>query len=139
MITLLRISSPAQKSDVTLGYLILPSGAILATLELPDRHNQRSVSCIPTGLYDLAYLEASASGKYKRVYHVRDVPRRSGILIHNGNLASHTRGCILVGLRHGLLHGQQAVLASRLGMNKLRQELGQQSHRLLITTAQPKE
>lgn len=73
------------------------------TLELPDLKNERNISCIPEGFYDVV---ARSSPKYKNHLHVTDVPNRSYILIHQGNYAgsmnprtghSDIRGCILVG------------------------------------------
>lgn len=94
-------------------------GQEFCTLEPPWLDNRRNVSCIPAGEYRCEFLAKSASGKYKDVFHLQDVPGRSGILIHNGNLVSHTKGCILLGMRHGRLAGQRAVLNSRAAMSQL--------------------
>jgi hypothetical protein len=73
------------------------------TLELPDRQNQRSISCIPEGFYDVIPRN---SVKYSDHLHITNVDGRSLILIHWGNYAgsmnprtghSDIRGCILVG------------------------------------------
>jgi hypothetical protein len=73
------------------------------TLELPDRDNQRNISCIPEGHYDVV---PRTSAKYKDHLHILDVPNRSLILFHWGNYAgsinprtghSDIRGCVLVG------------------------------------------
>ena len=64
------------------------------TLELPDRDNQKEVSCIPAGSYDGV---KRWSKKYKNHFMLLDVPDREGILIHVGNYPRDTRGCILVG------------------------------------------
>ena len=64
------------------------------TLELPDRDNQKEVSCIPAGSYDVV---KRWSKKYKNHFMLLDVPDREGILIHVGNYPRDTRGCILVG------------------------------------------
>lgn len=119
IVTLLR----EYKKDCTLGTLILPSGLILKTLERPWLNNRVNVSCFTEGGYIVKYLPRSGSGKYKRVWHVQDVPKRSGILFHNGNLVRHSKGCILVGRRHGALSGQPAVLSSASGLNAMRKEL----------------
>ena len=93
-LTLLRHTCTA---DYTLGDLLdYRGGKICSTLELPWRRNQRNVSRIPSGpTYRVNYLARSASGRYKDVYHVLDVPSRSGILFHAGNTTRDTRGCIL--------------------------------------------
>lgn len=103
------------------GHLFLDD-LVLATMEPPWRANARNVSCIPAGDYRAAFLLRSASGKYRQVYHLHSVPERGDILIHNGNVAAHTQGCILVGTRFGALAGKRAVLNSRLAMRLLREK-----------------
>lgn len=109
--------------DWTPGTLTLPSGEELKTLENPWRNNEPNVSCIRAGVYLCRWLERSASGKYRRCWVVLDVPGRSGILFHPGNLVRHTWGCILPGMKHGVLESQPAVLSSGRGMNAMRGEL----------------
>ena len=120
------------KKSCTLGEAILPSGKIIKTLERPWLNNQPNVSCIPDGVYLCKWLERSASGKYKRCWHVQGVDGRSGILWHSGNLVRHTLGCILPGMRHGWLLNQRAVLSSGAGMNAMREELSEQDFALVI-------
>ena len=116
-----------SSDEGTFGALIGPDGVVCRTLEPPDRDNAPNVSCIPEGEYPVAYLARSASGRYRDVYHVKDVEGRSGILIHAGNFGgdrscghrSHTYGCILPGLRLGILAEQRAVLASRAALQRL--------------------
>jgi len=105
--------------DYVLGYLYANSD-VFATLEPPWRHNLPNVSCIPAGDYSADFLKTSASGKYREVYHLQAVPKRGGILIHQGNTVNHTRGCIILGMRKGWLAGKRAVLNSRTAMEKLR-------------------
>ena len=108
----------------TFGLLVLPGAERpLTTAEPPWRRNRRGVSCIPPGTYTCTW---SRSPRFGFVYHVHDVPGRSSILIHPGNLAgdaevgldTHTQGCILVGERFGLFANsrglmQRAVVVSR--------------------------
>lgn len=98
--------------------IIVADGAPFATLEPPWRGNQRNVSCIPVGDYETYFMKRSASGKYRNVFHVTGVPNRSEILIHGGNTADHTRGCILIGKHSGLLAGNPAVLSSRVALRE---------------------
>ena len=88
------------------------------TLELPWLDNKQSVSCIPTGAYDVV---KRTSTKYKAHFHVLDVPNRSYILIHNGNYNWHTRGCILVGKKLKDINndGLRDVTSSKVTLNKL--------------------
>lgn len=115
----------------TLGYLFI-AGEWFRTLERPWQDNERNVSCIPSYEYDATFLPRSASGKYTNVYHVTPVAQRSGILIHKGNLVSHTLGCILLGTRVGRLGNQLAVLNSATAMAKLNKLLDGQSFSLEI-------
>ena len=122
----------SYKKDRTDGVLTLPSGKTLVTLERPWLDNLCNKSCIPPGVYLCNYLERSNSGKYKRCWHVQNVPGRSGILWHPGNLVRHTLGCILPGLCCGVLEGQTAVLSSAAAMNIIRSELGGMNFVLII-------
>lgn len=97
--------------------IIIARGNRYYSLELPWRQNKRNRSCIPSGSYECHHLARSSSGKYQNVYHLRNVKGRSGILIHNGNLPSHTKGCILLGMREGFLGGMKAVLNSKSAMS----------------------
>ena len=113
------------------GVMITPT-QVLFTLERPWLNNARNISCIPKGKYKVKYLPKSYSGKYKKIFHVLKVPGRSGILIHNGNLVTHTKGCILLGTRPGRLANRRAVLNSRTAMRKLVKELKNQTFTLEI-------
>ena len=120
------------KPTATEGTLVLPSGLSLRAIERPWLNNASNVSCIPEGQYLTKWLERSGSGRYKRVWHVQDVPGRSGILIHTGNLVRHSLGCILPGLRRGVLSGRPAVLSSGAALNRLRGELSGQDFILVV-------
>lgn len=66
------------------------------TLELPDRQNQRNISCIPEGEYLVWKMPPTGKRKYE-YFWVQDVPGRTGILFHPGNYTHQIRGCILPG------------------------------------------
>lgn len=86
----------------TLGLLGVDCDYRWYTLELPDKDNKKSVSCIPPGRYKLKYRKASESGKFKYDHiHVLGVPNRSYILFHVANYPHEIRGCIGVGLTQG--------------------------------------
>ncbi len=61
------------------------------TLELPNRDNQRNVSCIPPGEYWVF------KRKDKNVFQLEGVPNRTYIQIHEGNYTCQILGCILPG------------------------------------------
>lgn len=85
------------------------------TLELPWKENIQNISCIPAGKYN---VEIRISNKYGRVYWIKNVKKRSFILLHSGNTTSHTYGCVLLGLKAGKLGGQVAVLNSRVAVRQ---------------------
>lgn len=114
-----RLIRDERTADVTRGYMTMDGKRLCDTLEEPWRDNKPQVSCIPTGLY---YVEKFSGAKYKNVWHVKSVPNRSAILIHNGNTVLHTEGCILVGAGRGNVGGLKAVLnsvATLVGLRKI--------------------
>ena len=125
----------------TLGMLFGAGGPPLHVIELPWRENRRDRSRIPAGAYDVA---PHRSPRFGRALLVLGVPGRSHVLFHSGNLAgdvalgllTHTRGCLLPGLRRGALTAggrrQRAVLASRPAMRALLDRAGDAPFRLDI-------
>jgi len=118
-------------------------GLTLVTLEERWKHNARSISCIPAGTYPL----------HRTIYHkhgietfeVTGVPDRSRILLHPGNTEEDTEGCILVGLREGVLRvardeetgqagvAKEGIVSSREAFAQLLQLLaGSDQHLLTI-------
>lgn len=65
------------------------------TLEKPWLGNMGQISCMPDGTYKVAPY---TSEKFPNVYQIKDVPHRTAILIHLGNYATDTHGCVLVGM-----------------------------------------
>jgi len=72
------------------------------TVELPWKDNQRGISCIPTGIYDIA---KHTSPKFGPALWVLAVPGRSEILIHQANFWHDLRGCIAPGKKHTDIDG----------------------------------
>ena len=105
---------------------------LLYTIERPWLDNARNISCIPEGEYLVNFMARSASGKYRNVWHLQNVPGRGGILIHNGNLVAHSRGCLILGSKPGTLGGNPAVLGSRPALRKLQSIVGRESFKLHI-------
>lgn len=107
-------------------------GKMFQILERPWLGNKPNVSCIPAGAYKCRYMERSPSGKYRNIYVVENVHGRTGILCHNGNLVSHTKGCLLIGKRRGFLSGQPAVLSSRTALGEFVGLMEKQDFELII-------
>lgn len=70
------------------------------SLELRYLNNEKDISCIPEGTYNVIKYTSGTKG---RCFRILNVPERSDILIHKGNFVSgkkiDSKGCILVG-RH---------------------------------------
>jgi hypothetical protein len=87
-ITLIRTYHPSG----TNGSLIVNDKLICYTIELPWVDNQRRVSCIPEGEYELTPRHSARFGHH---IYVNRVPGRSAILFHPANnAATELEGCI---------------------------------------------
>ena len=79
--------------DCTLG--VLNAGSFRCfTLELPDKENQKNVSCIPQGVYP---CRKYVSKKFGACIAIDNVPGRDYIRMHKGNFTRQILGCILPG------------------------------------------
>ena len=80
-------------------------GALLSfvAVELPWRDNQRGISCIPAQVYEaeaiFRHSRRHLSDDDIRKYGIwlKDVPQRSGIVIHIANFVRQLEGCIAPG------------------------------------------
>ncbi len=120
----------------TIGYFnIYDDSGILkfscCTLELPDKGNQKNISCIPRGTY---LIEPRFSETYDNHFHVKNVPNRSWILIHFGNYRHNTEGCILVGEDFKYINNDNLldVSNSKNTLSKIVQILGNKTHILQV-------
>ena len=113
--TLIRLQYDTEQ---TLGYLFDGLERIACTLELEWADNQKRVSCIPLGSYEVV---RRWSEKYGHHFHVLDVDNRDYILIHHGNYHRDILGCILVGNNHVDIDkdGFKDVTSSKATMKKL--------------------
>ena len=124
-----------QREDKqTLGVMLHEGKTLCYTLELPWLDNQKGISCIPEGEYEVVSRQTPSSQfKYKH-YHILDVPDRSWILIHGGNYHTQIKGCILVGSEWKDINGDgyRDVVNSRKTLESLIDFLGE-SFRLKIS------
>lgn len=104
-------------------------------------------SCVPDGDYEVVPHD---SAKFPNSYALvaphlgvyrwpADIPAnqpygRSAILIHAGNTTKDIMGCIAVGLQHGFMGTEPAVLFSRAAFDLLRSALKRDTHTLTIRT-----
>ena len=88
------------------------------SLELPNKDNQRRISCIPEGVYK---ARKHKSPKHGLSLWLQDVPNRSEILIHKGNYHTDILGCILIGSDLADINrdGYLDVINSKNSINKL--------------------
>ncbi len=132
----------------TLGVLDVPGLPPIHVMEPPWRGNRRNRSCIPAGLYEVV---PHLSPRHRRCLLVTQVPGRSHILFHAGNLGgdvergwhTHTSGCLLPGLRQGRMtvdgRRQRAVLASRTAFRRLMDWAGDRPFALEIVAPSSSE
>lgn len=138
----------AYLPDATLGWLVVEE-LKLATIERPWLENPEGPggklreSCVPDGLYTLRPHDSKsypntyalineALGVYYQQRPAGQAWGRTAILIHQGNWVRNVIGCIAVGLNHGEMSSEPAVINSLHAMNKLREALGRKWHTLLI-------
>ena len=110
----------------------------------PWRDNRRNRSCIPAGVYDVV---PHISPRHRRCLLVTQVPDRSHILFHAGNVGgdverdwhTHTAGCLLPGLRRGRIkvrgRVQEAVLSSRTAFRHIMEWAAERPFTLEIVDA----
>jgi hypothetical protein len=117
-------------SRATLGMLTVKgqSHDPIFVLENPARETKDD-SRIPAGTYECIPYSGT---KYKGTYLIQNVPNRSAILFHNGNVEADTEGCLLVGNSAGMLNGEPAVMKSKEGFNALVTLIGQETFTLTI-------
>lgn len=93
----------------TFGALILAGQFFCVTLENPDIANKRNISSIPAQQYMCRKI---VSPKWRETYEIADVPDRTHVLFHAGNVVEHTEGCIILGQYVGKLREHRAVCNS---------------------------
>lgn len=99
-----------EAEEGTFGVLRLNKRTLCLTLEPTDRLNERDHSSIPAQQYR---CRRTVSPRFGETFEVTGVPGRDHVLLHPGNTARDTRGCILLGERFGPVDGVRSVLDSR--------------------------
>jgi hypothetical protein len=108
----------------TFGTLRLPDGTAFPTVEPEWEYNAPGKSCIPAGAYLLTLrtspiVRRTSGGEYNSGWVVNGVPDRSLIMLHPGNWASDSNGCILPGRAHAVISGRPGITASRAAFKDL--------------------
>ena len=101
------------------GSLFLNHDFLCFIIELPWLDNQRNVSCIPAGTYELVQR---SSARFSQHLYVKQVPQRSMILIHPANDAStQLQGCLAPVMQlSGLGKGWNSRQALNLILSRLK-------------------
>lgn len=111
----LRLIRLVEKEDATFGVLLIDEIPRLVTLELPWVFNEKNVSCIPVGRYQISRFD---SPKHGETFQVSNVHGRSEIEFHPGNFAKDTLGCILVAEKFSDKYGASVIDDSLEGFEK---------------------
>ena len=85
---------------------------------------------VPSGSYGLGWRLSPSKGRY--LYEVKDVPFRSGVLIHIGNTHVDTTGCILLGMAIGQMGEVPGILQSRIAINLFHEVMNTEDARITI-------
>jgi len=105
----------------TFGVLRINKEVFCVTLEPPDMLNLKNQSCIPAQQY---IARKTFSPTYGKTFGVTNVPGRSHILFHPGNVEKDTQGCILLGEHFGKLRKDRAILNSGKTFERFMRILG---------------
>ena len=98
--------------DGTFGVLFDGNVPFCLTLEREWLDNRTNVSCIPTGTYICRRVD---SPKFGDTFEICDVPDRSHILFHKGNIEDDSEGCVIVGEQYHKYKRKVSIKASREG------------------------
>lgn len=117
----------------TFGKWHMPDGFECCICEPPWKGNKIGQSCIPPGVYTLErrnseVVRRTTGGRYTKGWEVTDVPGRSWVMIHPGNVIEDTEGCLMPGDEFGgwtTPNGYRwAVLHSHKAFDQLMSVLG---------------
>lgn len=100
--------------DGTFGIIDIDREPFAFTLELPYRNNEREISSIPRGAYDIERWKSPTFGETFKVC----VQFRDNILFHPANLIQELKGCVALGKQIGKLNGGLAILQSKAAFSE---------------------
>lgn len=106
LIPTVRLIRLEESQQGTFGSLVICSQVFCVTLEPFDWLNEENVSSIPAQQYQCMKIHSPHFGE---TFEVIDVPNRTNVLFHAGNVIKNTEGCIILGQYWGKLHGDRAV------------------------------
>jgi len=114
----LRLERRELNPDCIIGQLFIDGWFECFTLEdKPNKIKVDNKTCIPEGRYKII-INYSPHFR-KNMMRLLDVPEFDGILIHAGNTAKDTSGCILV----GKVRGYNMILESNTALYDLQEKV----------------
>jgi hypothetical protein len=131
----LTLNRTSSDDTCTRGLITLDDGTKIYSLELPWKNNEKDVSCVPPGVYNLIPY---TSPKHDSTWYLENASlgvggsgaERSYCEIHSANWASQLEGCIALGLEDAPMYNPQegevvpAVEQSALAINRIKNVLG---------------
>lgn len=102
----------------TIGFIDMPSGKRLQTLERPWLNNRPNESCIPQGTY---LVGRDNSGRWQ-YYSVTNVPNRTFIEIHPANHVGELAGCLSLGMERA--NNNESLVWSQTAIDLFVGEMG---------------
>ena len=114
---ILELTRKETSPGETIGILMVNKKLFGVVLEPRKAQNKKDISCIPTGQY---FCKKYFSIKHKcACLALYNVPGRSYISMHGGNVSENTKGCLLIGSYTGYLQGKRAILKSMAALKTL--------------------
>jgi hypothetical protein len=114
--TELTLKTVGQSWRGTFGVLVNGEVPFALTMEQPWKDNEQEVSSIPAGRYLCRRVNSPHFGE---TFEITDVPGRTHILLHKGNMLADTRGCVLVGERFDGTYDHPFLAESKHGYAEL--------------------
>lgn len=128
MIPLLKLERMGSTPWGTFGTLRLPDGTAFPTVEPRWEYNAKGKSCIPAGEYLMAMRSSrivarTSAQEFQKGWEITGVQDRDLIMVHPGNWAEDSNGCVLVGRAHTVITGKPGISASRAAFKDLMDRL----------------
>lgn len=142
MIPIIKLHRYSQDCNQSLSTAVVIDSAknpLFASISLERgwRDNEKGVSCIPKGVYN---VELEWSPKFKQdLWEIKGVPRRSECKFHVSNFWKQLNGCIALGRRPTDIDGDgyRDVTSSKSTMADFHKALKGHKRALLMITAEP--
>lgn len=124
----LKLIRQRVQGDACLGSMLVKGsngweGYCVTLEDIPRDVKVMHETCIPAGTYQIKKREvlSGMTERYREIYgtdfdwhlELQNVPDFQYVYIHHGNKATHSSGCILVGMKHTTQGGNGFVTSSR--------------------------